>query len=927
MAKRSKSARNQAKPTTAPAGEKIVDTEITQELGEAYLSYSMSVIVGRALPDVRDGLKPVHRRILYAMKTGGYAAERPPRKSARIVGDVMGQFHPHGDSAIYDAMARMAQDFSMSMPLIDGQGNFGSVDGDPPAAMRYTEARLARAADGLLDEVDKETVDWTPNYDGETLEPRVLPAAFPNLLVNGSEGIAVGMATRIPPHNAGETIRAAIHLLTHPEATLAEVMAHLPAPDFPTGGVAMGLEAIRTAYETGRGSFKVRARHTFEEAARGRTAIVFDQLPYQVNKSKLVEAISQLVRDKKIEGIAEVRDESDRNGIRLVVEVRQDANADVILARLHKETQLQTSVSINALALDASGRPQQMSLLQILQAFLDFRQETVRRRTLHELRKDRARAHTLAGLLIALANIDRVVAVIRAAQDSDSAIAALIAEPFEAADLRDLITRADPKSQFDGTVGTCRLTEAQARAILDLKLHRLTGLERERLEAESRTLIERVARAIEILSDRAVLKEQVRKELEQMLDKLDAPRRTEVQESFEDYDVEDLIPRADMVVTLTRSGYVKRVPLADYRAQARNGKGRTGMSTKDDDVVTRVIAASTHTPLLLFTDRGTAYKIKVHQLPEGGPQSRGRPIVNMIDRMQQDETIAAILTLPEDTERFAELQAAFVTETGRVRRNTLADFARVPANGKIAMKLRDDDGKPIDRLVDVLLHDETDHIALTTRMGQVIRFPANDVRIFNSRQSTGVRGIRLKAGDAVISAMILADPGCDGPEAAAYLTRAARDRRQDPGDGDDVAEQTIDETRYRELAEREQMILTVMSRGYGRRTSAYAYRTTARDGQGVRDCPQKRNVGEIVGAAVVDPDQDVVLVTDKGQIIRTPVRKIRLTGRGAAGVRLFNMEKDEQIVGFSCVRQEEAPTASGVDTENQAEVPEPQPAT
>ncbi|MBK1667326.1 DNA gyrase subunit A [Rhodovibrio sodomensis] len=880
-------------------------TEITHELGDSYLAYAMSVIVSRALPDVRDGLKPVHRRILYAMKRGGYTHDKPHRKSARIVGDVMGMYHPHGDSAIYDAMVRLAQDFSMSVPLVDGQGNFGSIDGDPPAAMRYTESRLSRYAPLLLDEIDRDTVTWTPNYDGSEMEPEVLPAGFPHILVNGAGGIAVGMATRIPPHNPGEVLAATLALIDNPSASLAQLLEYCPGPDFPTGGTILGHEGIRQAYETGRGSIIVRARHTFEKVAKGRAAIAFTELPYQVNKARLVVQINELAKERQIEGIHEVRDESDRHGIRLVVELKREANEDVVLAQLHKRTELQVSFPANMLALD-HNQPRQMNLREILQAWIDFRRQVIRRRTLHDLREARKRAHVVTGLLVAIANIDRVIALIRQAPDSASARAALMAEPLEIGEMSAMLSRVDPKAQVDGTV--CQLTEEQAKAILELRLHRLTGLERDKLEAESKELCDQISHFLDVLNDQSALTRVMREELEATARRMTAPRRTDIEQNYAEYDEEDLIPREEMIVTLTHGGYVKRVPLSDYRCQARNGKGRAGMNTKDDDFVTRVVQTSTHTPLMIFTDRGIAYKLKVYQLPLGTPQGRGRPIVNLLPNLGKGERIAALLALPEDPEAFADTQVAFFTAGGYVRRNTLADFANVPSNGKIAMKLEDAAGKATDSLVNVLLCADDQHFAVSTRMGQVLRFPASQVRVFAGRSSLGVRGIRLRGDDKVVSAMVLEDAGTEAAEAPAFLTRAAKVRRQETGEADDDGAVVLDDDRFAELQTKEQLVLTVTSNGYGRRTSAYAYRVANRGGIGTIDLPKGKKVGDIVSSFVVEPGQEMVLITDKGQLIRTDVDSVRITGRAAVGVRLIKLSKGEQIVSI-------APVASS-DTEH-----------
>lgn len=895
-----------------PPAQPIGAIDIAEELSTSFVDYSMSVIVSRALPDVRDGLKPVHRRILYAMHDGGFTHDKPFRKSARVVGDVMGKYHPHGDSAIYDAMVRMAQAFSMSVPLIDGQGNYGSMDGDRPAAMRYTETRLHRAANLLLADIEKDTASWRPNYDGSLSEPEMLPAAFPNLLVNGSEGIAVGMATKIPPHNPTEAIAAVIALIDNPALDASTLNEIVQGPDFPTGGIIVGKAGIRQAYETGKGSITLRARHHLETDKKGNRSIVVTEMPYQINKADLVARIAELHKEKKIEGISEVRDESDREGVRVVIDLKKDCNEDVLMARLHSLTNLQISFPANMLAIH-NGRPIQFTLKGMLEAFIEFRRDVIYRRTAYDLGKARERIHGRAGLLAALANIDAIIKIIRAAADTAAARDGLTAKAFGIDDdLAELIARADPRSDVSGAKSKQRmkLTEAQASAILELKLHRLTGLERDKLTAEARELAQTIARYLEILGTPAELTAVMREELVAASEKLACARRTSIEEGAADYAIEDLIPREDMVVVFTHHGYAKRVPLTAYKSQARGGKGKTGMDTKDDDFVTRVMTASTHTSILLFTERGQAYKVKVHELPQGGPESRGRPIVNVIPSLSKDDRIASILELPEDEASWGEISIAFATASGQVRRNTLDDFKQVRSNGKLAMKLTDADGNLVDRLVNVMLAGKGDDIMMTTRMGMVMRFPLDDVRIFTGRESTGVRGIKLNQGDAVISAVILGHVEVTPAEIEGYLRRSVKSEDGD-GAGEDAAE--LSETRIAELEADERFVLTVSENGFGKRTSTIAYRAIGRGGKGFQDKSKAAKIGELVGSCLVDPSDDLVLITDAGQTIRIPADSVRITRRSASGVRLINLAKGEKVVSVATAPRAEEPAQDFIE--------------
>jgi DNA gyrase subunit A len=886
-----------------PGGDKPFDiTQITieEEMKRSYLDYAMSVIVSRALPDVRDGLKPVHRRILFSMHENGYDSTKPYRKSARIVGDVMGKYHPHGDQAIYDAMVRMAQDFSMRLQLIDGQGNFGSMDGDPAAAMRYTEARLAKAAESLIDDIDKETVDFQANYDESSHEPKVLPARFPNLLVNGAGGIAVGMATNIPPHNFGEVIDACLAYLDNPDISIEELIELVPGPDFPTGALILGRAGIRAAYHTGRGSVVMRGRTHVEPLGKDREAIVVTEIPYQVNKARMLERIAELVRDKQIEGISDLRDESDRDGVRVVVELKRDAMADVVLAQLYRFSPLQTSFGVNMLALNG-GRPEMMTLRDIISAFIRFREEVVTRRTVFELKKARERAHVLAGLLVAINNIDPVIALIRAAPDPATAREQLMARDWPATDVAPFIRLIDdPGHQV--VDGTYRLSEVQARAILDLRLQRLTGLERDKLAAETKEIADKIGEFLAILQSREKLLGVIRTELAEMRSAFADDRRTAIEDLEFEQDIEDLIQREDMVVTVTYSGYIKRVPLSTYRAQRRGGKGRAGMSTREGDFVSRVFVTSTHTRVLFFSTRGIVYDLKVYKLPLGSPQARGKAMVNLLP-LAEGETISTVLPLPED--EGADSFVMFATTNGDVRRNRLSDFVNIKANGKIAMKLQDDA-----RLVNVRICTESQDVLLATRKGMCIRFPVTDVRVFEGRTSTGVRGIRLDKGDEIISMSMLEHAEIDVEQRDAYLKIASAMRRSgengegEAANGDARELPTMPQEAFDAFAAGEQFILVVTEKGFGKRTSAYEYRITGRGGKGVGNIEVTERNGTVVAAFSVDRTDHIMLVTDAGQLIRCPVDDIRIAGRLTQGVTLFRVGEEERVVSVARLRED-----------------------
>jgi DNA gyrase subunit A len=879
---------------------------IEDELRRSYLDYAMSVIVSRALPDVRDGLKPVHRRILFSMNDLGMSPDRPYSKSARVVGDVLARLHPHGDQSVYDALVRMAQPFSMGLLLVDGQGNFGSVDGDPPAQMRYTECRMTRAASALLADLDLDTVDFKDNYDGKEKEPVVLPARIPNLLVNGASGIAVGMATNIPPHNLGEITDAALALIDRPDIPLDDLLDMVPGPDFPTGGEIMGRSGARTALMTGRGSVVMRGVATIEQVRKEREAIIITAIPYQVNKAVLVERIAELVRDKRVEGIADLRDESDRQGMRVVVELKRDASADVVLNQLFRFTQLQSSFGVNMLALNR-GRPELMGLREMLQAFVDFREEVVFRRTRHELTRSRDRGHVLVGLAIAVANIDEFIRIIRSSKDPTEARERLVSRDWPAGDMLPLVELiADPRTLVVGG-DRIRLTEDQARAILALTLSRLTGLGRDEIFEEAGELTGGISHLLGILESRELLMGIVRDELLEIKTNFAIPRRTQIVDGGGDLEDEDLIAREDMVITVTHGGYVKRTPLVTYRTQHRGGRGRSGMATKAEDAVTRVISASTHAPMLFFSSGGKVYRLKVWRLPVGAPTARGKAFVNLFP-IEPGETMTSIVTLPEDEAEWQGFDVMFATRSGHVRRNRLSDFAQINRNGKIAMKL--DEG---DSIVGVsLCRAEENDILLTTALGRCIRFAVDEVRVFAGRDSTGVRGIRLADGDEVISMAILRAVGATAEERAAYIRHANAMRRAVAGEGVEVEDAPVVEDevedeavsalaalspeRIAELGAAEEQILTVSTEGYGKRTSAYEFRRTGRGGQGLLAQDLSRRGGRLAASFPVEEHDEILLVTDQGQLIRTPVTQIRVVGRNSQGVIIFRTTVEEHVV-------------------------------
>ena len=883
----------------------IAPVPIEEEMRRSYLDYAMSVIVSRALPDVRDGLKPVHRRILYGMFEGGFGSSGSTKKSARAVGDIMGNYHPHGDQSIYDALVRMAQDFSMRVTLADGQGNFGSMDGDPPAAMRYTEVKLTKAAEALLDDLENETVDFQPNYDDKSKEPTVLPARWPNLLVNGAGGIAVGMATNIPTHNLSEVIDACVAYLENPDIAIDQLIEILPGPDFPTGGIIMGRNGIREAYHTGRGSILMRGR-THIEDMRDREAIIITEVPYQQNKSKLVARIGEVVKDKLIDGISQVRDESNREGVRVVIELKREAMSDVVLNQLFQFTPLQTSFGVNALAL-IRGRPELMNLKQIIAAFIEFREEVITRRSAHLLRKTREQAHNLMGLAVAVANLDAIIELIRRAPDPQTAKEQLLARTWPADSVIELIRLIDDPANLEEVARAYQLSEAQAKAILDLRLQRLTGLERDKIAGELREMAAKITYNLEILDSRPKRLDLLRSELVEMKDKFGSPRMTEIQDLEFEADIEALIQREDMVVTVTHGGYIKRVPLSTYRAQRRGGRGRTGMATRDEDFVSQVFVADTLTPMLFFSTRGMVYKSKVYRLPLGNPQARGKALINLLP-LEEGETISTVMPLPEDESTWTQSQIVFATASGYVRRNELSDFVDVKANGKIAMKLEDGD-----RLIGVGVCTEANDILLAARSGKAIRFSIGDVRVFAGRDSIGVRGIKLEEGDRVVSMSVLRHVEIALEERDAYLRYAAAKRRAlgeapagEEADGDGAAEAAevvpaidLPQERLVELEVLEEFILTVTSKGFGKRTSAYEYRVIGRGGQGVANIEVTPRNGPVVQSFPVGEDDQIMLVTNRGQLIRCPVHDIRIARRQTQGVTVFRVDEDEEVVAVA----------------------------
>lgn len=886
---------------------------IEEEMKRSYLDYAMSVIVSRAIPDVRDGLKPVHRRILYSMHENGFTREKAYKKSARVVGDVIGKYHPHGDSAVYDALVRLAQDFSMRLPLLDGQGNFGSIDGDPPAAMRYTEVRMDKPAASLLADIEKNTVNFQENYDSSENEPVVLPSRYPNILVNGAGGIAVGMATNIPPHNLGEVIDATLAIMTDENLSDEDLLNIIPGPDFPTGALIMGQSGARSGVLTGKGSVTMRAVADVEEIRKDRYAIIVTELPYQVNKANMIKKIATLVNEKKIEGISAVRDESDRVGMRVVIELKRDAVADVVLNQLFKYSAMQQNFSSNMLALNG-GKPEQMNVRTMLEAFLGFREEVIARRSKFDLSKARDRAHILVGLATAVANIDEIIKMIRGSKNPKDARSSLLSRTWDAQSMGSLIDLiADPRSLLlsDGTI---QLTEEQAKAILELRLLKLTALGMDEITDEAQKLSIKIIDLLDILRSRERVQSIIREELSEVKEKFATPRRSIFTAGGLDFEDEDLIPVEDMVVTVTSGGYVKRTPLETYRAQRRGGKGRSGMSMKDEDYVTTVFVATTHTPVLFFSSSGMSYKLKVWKLPLGGAATRGKALVNLLP-LDQNETINSIMSLPVDEEDWKNLDIMFASRSGGVRRNSLADFTRVNRNGKIAMKPDAGDG-----IVDVRLCTEDDDILLTTAMGKSLRCRVTDVRRFVGRTSSGVRGIRLADGDEVISMAVLRHVDVLTEESRSYMKHANAMRRA-LGEGDDditgesETESSLSDERIGVLGANEQFLLTLADDGFGKRSSSYDYRCMNRGGQGVTAQELARKGSDnakLVRSFTIEDENQIMIVTDGGQLIRCPVRNIRIVSRTSRGVTVIKVKEKEKVVSVERIEESE-----DQDNENQ----------
>lgn len=876
----------------------VISIGIEDEMKRSYMDYAMSVIVSRAIPDVRDGLKPVHRRILYSMYESGFYANKPYKKSARIVGDVIGKYHPHGDTAVYDSLVRMAQDFSLRVPLIDGQGNFGSMDGDSAAAMRYTESRLAKISHTLLEDIDKETVDFQANYDGSESEPKVIPAMFPNLLVNGTGGIAVGMATNIPPHNLGEIIDACVLYIDNNNIDISELISVVKGPDFPTGGIILGSSGIQSAYLTGRGSVVFRGKCAIEDN-NNRQSIIISEMPYMVNKAKLVEKIAELVHEKKIEGISDLRDESNKDGVRVVIEIKRDAVAEVVLNQLYSFTQLQTSFGVIMLALD-EGMPKVMNLKEVVSAFSKFREVVITRRTIFLLNKARDKAHILLGIRIAVSNIDEIIRIIKSASNPNDAKDQLMQKSWSCSDIVNLIKLVDDKAIISND-SKIHLTEAQAKAILEMRLQRLTAMEKDKLEADLAELSQEITEYIDILSSREKLLSILKSELLKVKEDYATPRLTEIIQSDFEYDMEDLIQKEDMVVTVTLSGYIKRVPLATYRAQKRGGKGRSGLSIRHEDILTQLFVGNTHTPMLFFSNMGQVYSLKLYKLPLGNPQSKGRPIVNLLP-LKEREVITNIMPMPENQEEWDNMHIMFATSKGNIRRNDLSDFKKIQVNGKIAIRLDEDDS-----LVNVMACSEDDHILLASRQGKALRFPVNAVRVFRSRTSDGVKGMKLADGDKLISMTILHGIKASMEEREAYLTIPIEKRLEIAKGNEEFTPEelgaSLSKEQIIELAKAEEFILTISENGFGKRTSAYHYRITNRGGSGIVNMVLSAKTGDVVASMPANMNDEIMLITNNGKLIRCQLDSVRITGRSTSGVILFKTEKDERVVSASLIAE------------------------
>ncbi len=894
----------------------MLPISIEDEMKSSYMDYAMSVIVSRAIPDVRDGLKPVHRRILYSMHEGGYFSSKPHKKSARIVGDVIGKYHPHGDTAVYDSLVRMAQSFSLRVPLVDGQGNFGSMDGDSAAAMRYTESRLAKVSHTILEDIDKETVSFSPNYDGSESEPSVLPARFPNLLVNGTGGIAVGMATNIPPHNLGEVIDAACAYVDNNDIELTELISYIKGPDFPTGGIILGTNGIQSAYLTGRGSIMFRGRCNIEDN-NGRSSIIITEMPYMVNKAKLVEKIADLVREKRVEGISDLRDESNKDGVRVVIEIKRDAVADVILSQLYTYTQLQTSFGVIMLALD-DGMPKVMNLKEIISSFVRFREIVITKRTIYLLNKARDKAHILLGIRVAVNNIDEIIRIIRGSSNPSVAKEQLMEKAWDCSSIINLIKLVDDKANITSD-GTIHLSEAQAKAILEMRLQRLTAMEKDKLELDLESLTKEITEFVSILSSRDKLLSLLKSEMMVVRDEFTTPRQTEIIEGNFNQDIEDLIQKEEMVVTVTLSGYIKRVPLATYRAQKRGGKGRSGLSMRDEDITTKLFVGNTHTPLLFFSNKGQVYSLKLYKLPLGNPQSKGRPIINILP-LEKGENITNVMPMPENQDEWDNMHIMFATAKGNIRRNDLSDFKKIQSNGKIAIRMDDDDS-----LVNVMACSEDDNVLLASRMGKAIRFPVDAIRVFKSRTSDGVRGMRLAEKDRVISMTILNGIKSSIEEREAYLSIPFDSRIEISNGNHDFESKDfnleLSKEQIIEMAESEEFILTVAENGFGKRTSSYHYRITNRGGSGIVNMVLSDKTGQVVASMPADMNDELMLITNNGKLIRCKLDSVRVTGRSTSGVILFKTDKGENVVSASLIAESSSEESDEDDINEQEIIP------
>jgi len=869
---------------------KVEIRNITDEMKSSYLSYAMSVIVSRALPDARDGLKPVHRRIIYAMYKGGYDWSKQFRKSARVVGDVIGKYHPHGDQAVYDALVRLAQDFSMSVTLLDGQGNFGSLDGDRAAAMRYTETRLAKISEFLISDIDKNTVDFQNNYDDTELEPVVLPAQYPNLLVNGAGGIAVGMATNIPPHNLGEVIDGTLKYIDNNDITIKELMKSIPGPDFPTGGIIIGKQDIVPGYEKGRGSIKIRGEVEVEEGQKDRKKIIIKSVPYQVNKTVLIEKIAQLIRDKKIEGVSDLRDESNKDGVRIAIEIRKNISEQVIINQLYKFSPLQSSFGFNTLAINEK-KPELLNLKQFIQIFVAFREKVITKRTLFDLKRAKDRVHILIGLFISIENIDEVISIIRKSKDPNDAKTLLLKKKwnFQKSKIDKNIIEISELSTKD----EYQLSDHQVKAILELRLQKLTGIGHDEINSELNDLYQLILKYKKILNDKKELLSLIKAELAEIKKKFAVPRRTKLIGSVETVEIEDVIQEEKVIVTATNNGYIKRTPLTSVRSQKRGGKGKTGIVTRDEDFVSQLFTVSTLTSVLFFSSKGIVYRLKAWKIPEGSNTSKGKALSNIFP-ISADAKISSILPLPQDDSTWKDTFLVFVTSGGKIRKNSLSDFENIQANGKIAMKLEKGD-----QIISVKIVNKDQDVMLNTYSGKSLRISSSKIRIFKGRSSKGIKGINLKNDDKVISLTVLNHIKITSDESKAYIKKS----RQDDEDTEETNFE-ISAKKFDELKLKEEFILTITENGYGKRSSSYEFRESGRGGQGIINIVTSERNGNIAASYSVKNDDDIMLITNSGQMIRCKVSEIRIAGRNTQGVRIFKVEDNDKVVSSVCLTEE-----------------------